>query len=194
MFYERNNAMIEEKLCSIDEWADLAENERCELIAGKVIYKDIEGYTAEHGEFQSNLCAVLGEYNKNNIPVRWWIVLPVSVAYGNRHGFIHDLCGWRRDRHASKPSGKYVMQSPDWVCEILSSNKSIDIVDKKWIMHKHRVEYYWMVHLEEKIIQVFKWSESGYTNISDAKKGDKKRLEPFDNIEIDSTFLFGDDE
>ena len=119
----------------------------------------------------------------------------MAVVYeGRPNGFIHDIAGWRRDRHAEKPKGRKVVLKPDWVCEILSGNSSNDTVTKKWVLHEHRVEYYWIVNLQDQIISVYEWAEKGYMCIADATKGELKKLKPFEEIELDVSFLFGDDE
>ncbi|MES2614453.1 MAG: Uma2 family endonuclease [Bdellovibrionota bacterium] len=186
------------KLLTIEDWISLPDSEKCELIEGDFVYKSMPSF--EHGQFQGNLRESLSKFNRkndggNNPPFTgWWFATEVAVAYeGRSNGFIHDIAGWRRDKHKEKPKGKKVIIKPDWVCEILSGNKSNDLITKKWVLHEHRVEYYWIVDLEEEIVQVFRWSEEGYTNISDAKKGEKKKLEPFEAIEMDIAFLFGYD-
>ena len=184
------------KLVTIEDWLNLSDDEKCELIEGDIVYKAMPSF--EHGQFQRRLGASITKFDRKgggDPPNGWWFASEVAVIYeGRPNGFIHDLAGWRRDRHEEKPKGRRVTIKPDWVCEILSGNKSNDIITKKWVLHEHRVEYYWIADLDQEIVQVFKWSENGYTNISDAKKGDKKRLEPFEAIEIDVSFLFGDDE
>ena len=184
------------KLVTIEDWLNLSDDEKCELIEGDIVYKAMPGF--EHGQFQRRLGASITKFDRKgggDPPNGWWFASEVSVIYeGRPNGFIHDLAGWRRDRHEEKPKGRRVTIKPDCVCEILSGNKSNDIITKKWVLHEHRVEYYWIADLDQEIVQVFKWSENGYTNISDAKKGDKKRLEPFEAIEIDVSFLFGYDE
>ena len=190
------SSAVVRKLVTVEDWLNIPSEERCELIEGEIVYKAMPSF--EHGEFQNRLGVALGSFLKNgggNPPTGWWFSSEVAVIYeGRPNGFVHDLAGWRRDKHKEKPKGKRVVIKPDWVCEILSGNKSNDIVTKKWVLHEHRVEYYWIVDLEEEIVSVFEWYEKGYTCIADAKKGDKKRLKPFESIEMDVAFLFGYDE
>lgn len=186
------------QLYTIDDWLSIPDNERCELIEGDIVYKALPSF--HHGEFQGNLREALSAFRKKNNnggnpPSGWWFSLEVAVVYeGRPNGFVHDIAGWRKDRHTEKPNGRKVTQTPDWVCEILSGNKTNDLVTKKWVLHEHKVEYYWIVDLEEEIISVLKWSDKGYTIVNDAKKDDIKRLEPFDAIELNLSFLFGHDE
>ena len=59
--------------------------------------------------------------------------------------FQPDVTGWRRDRVPEGSGGVPVMVRPDWVCEILSSNKRNDLVKKKRVYHRHQVPHYWIV-------------------------------------------------
>ncbi len=186
------------KLVTVEDWLNIPDDgdERCELIEGDLVYKTLPSY--EHGEFTSRLngdLSSLVKKSEGNPPTGWWFSNEVAVIYeGRPNGFIHDIAGWRRDRHKEKPKGRRVVVKPDWVCEILSGNRKNDTVTKKWVLHEHRVEYYWIVDLEEEIISIFEWYEKGYVCIADVKKGDKNRLKPFESIEIDVAFLLGHDE
>lgn len=186
------------KLLTVEDWLMLPDDERCELIEGDFVYKTMPSY--EHGDFQGRLSIALAPFLKGgsgggNPPFGWWFSTEVAVIYeGRPNGFIHDIAGWRRDRHSEKPKGKRLTMKPDWVCEILSGNKTNDLVTKKWVLHEHKVEYYWLVDLEDEIVSVLKWSEDGYINIADAKKDEKKRMPPFESMEMNFSFLFGNDE
>jgi Uma2 family endonuclease len=74
------------------------------------------------------------------------------------------------------------------VCEILSSNRSNDLVTKRLVLHEHRVPYYWIVDIKSGSISVMEWGISGYTIIADARAGERKILLPFD-MEIDVSVL-----
>lgn len=184
------------KIFSVEDWLNLPDEERCELIEGEIYYKAMPSF--EHGEIQSRLSVSLGSLLKKgggNPPSGWWFSTEVAVIYeGRPNAFIHDIAGWRRDRHEEKPKGRKVTIKPDWVCEILSGNRYNDKVTKRNVLHEKRVEYYWIVDLEDKLITVYEWSEKGYITIDDATIGEKKILQPFDSIELDISFLFGQDE
>lgn len=64
------------KIESVDDWMDLPDGERCELIEGEFVYRTMPSY--EHGEFQGRLRAELAKYdrkgggNGGEPPVGWW--------------------------------------------------------------------------------------------------------------------------
>jgi Uma2 family endonuclease len=166
------------KLATVEDLlARIATDERAELIEGEIVYK--ASPSSEHG-FSAVRIGQIGA--------------DIHVIYeGRANGFLHDLVGWRRDRHSEKPKGRRVTAKPDWVCEILSTNRSNDLVTKRLVLHEHRVEYFWLVDTDAQMVSVLKWSDKGYTIIADAAHGQKARLEPFADIEIDVSVLLGGD-
>ena len=185
------------KLSTVDDFLALPDDERAELIEGEIVRKSAP--SADHSFAQRNITVALDPFHrpggpKGPMPGGWWIGTEITVIYeGRPNGFNHDLAGWRRDRHSEKPKGKRVTVKPDWVCEILSGNRSNDLVTKRLVLHEHRVEYCWLVDIDAQMVSVLKWSEKGYTIIADAAHGQKTRLEPFADIEIDVSLLLGSD-
>lgn len=84
--------------------------------------------------------------------------------------------------------------SPDWTCEILSTNKRNDLVKKKRIYHAHHVDHYWIIDPVDETLLVYRWHEDGYVEVLAAERGDRVRAEPFDAIELRVGVLFGDDD
>jgi Uma2 family endonuclease len=176
------------KLLTLDEWLAVHEDseERAELINGEVSYKFAP--SVDHSNALMAMCTEFSGLQKRG-PGGWWIIPEVLVLYeGRANGFIHDIAGWRKENHPKKPRGKSVSARPDWVCEILSSNRSNDLVTKRWVLHEHRVPYYWIVDIKNGLISVMEWGINGYTIIADAKAGEKIILSPFD-VEMDISVL-----
>lgn len=184
------------KLRTLEEWLDLDDDLRAELIDGEMVRKAAP--SAEHSFCQQGISASLNSFIRRSGggPGGWWIGTEAAVVYpGRPNGFIHDLAGWRRDRHSDRPHGKRITAKPDWVCEILSGNRGNDLVTKKWVLHEHRVEYVWMMDLGNEILSVLKWAERGYLTIADHGPVQTcVRIEPFEAIELTPAALFGRDE
>ena len=81
---------------------------------------------------------------------------------------------------------------PEWVCEVLSTNRNKDLVDKRRVLHQHGVPHYWIVDLEEPLLTVLRHHSDGYLIVSTVAPGERARLEPFDAVELEVTRLFGD--
>ena len=86
------------------------------------------------------------------------------------------------------------MVRPDWVCEILSTNRRNDLVKKKRVYHRHAVPHCWIIDPAEETLSVCRWSPDGYVEILASERGERVRAEPFDAIELAVGIVFGDDE
>jgi Uma2 family endonuclease len=86
------------------------------------------------------------------------------------------------------------MVRPDWVCEILSSNKRNDLIKKKRVYHRHQVPHYWIIDPEQETLAVYRWAQDGYTEVLVGERGDVIRAEPFDAVPLAVGVVFGDDE
>jgi Uma2 family endonuclease len=186
------------KLPTAEDFWDTPDDCRAELIDGQIVYRVQP--SSEHSEFQTNLTASMWEIIRRGSgggsgQPGWWIRTEINVRYSERkHGFTHDIAGWRRDKHPEKPKGKWVDVAPDWVCEILSGNRLDDLVTKRWVLHSHEVAHYWVVDTDTKTISIHRWHAEGYLLVKDACLGEKLALEPFTGIEFDVSFLFGEQE
>ena len=62
-----------------------------------------------------------------------WFGTEVDIYFDEANTLRPDVAGWRRDRVPERPTGMPVRVRPDWVCEILSTNRANDLVRKKRI-------------------------------------------------------------
>jgi Uma2 family endonuclease len=105
-----------------------------------------------------------------------------------------DVAGWRRERLPVLPREVPVRVIPDWICEILSTNRADDLVAKMRLYHQSRVPHYWIVDPDAETLAVFRWHEDGYLHVLGAERAERVRAEPFDAIELAVGVLFGDDD
>jgi Uma2 family endonuclease len=119
----------------------------------------------------------------------------VHVQYFEDELFCHDLCGFRRDLHPEIPTAWPVVVRPDWVCELLSpTHEKRDRIDKWNVLFRAKVPHYWIVNPEERLLEVHRWTPSGYEFALKATSGDLVRAEPFDAVELRAAVLFGDED
>ena len=95
-------------------------------------------------------------------PGGWWFATEVDVYFDPGNTFRPDVAGWRRERCPEPPRGPPVMLRPDWVCEILSTNRRNALVKKKRTHHRHQVPHYWIVDPAEETLSVYRWAPEGY--------------------------------
>jgi Uma2 family endonuclease len=176
--------------------ADLAELERCEVIAG--VIEEKASPTFEHGDAQGVLVGVLNSSFRGRggggRPGGWWIATEVEIELETHEVYLPDIVGWRRDRVPDRPFGRPVRIRPDWVCEILSpSTAERDQGTKHRAFHRCGVPHYWIVDPEHETLTVHRWHQDGYLVVLAAGKRESIRAEPFDAIELRVGLLFGDD-
>ena len=166
-----------------------------ELVDGDLVQKGAP--TGEHGNAQGGLVGSLrGPYHRrpsDRWPGGWWILVEVEVQLDERNVLRPDVVGWRRERVPECPKGTPVAIRPDWVCEILSTRRSNDLIRKKRIYHRHAVPHYWIVDPEEESLSVNRYSPDGYIEVLTALRGERVRAEPFAAIELAVGVLFGDE-
>jgi Uma2 family endonuclease len=168
---------------------------RHELIEGAIEEKGAA--TGEHGAAQRKLSAHVDPYDQRpggRRPGGWWIATEVDVYFDPANTFRPDVVGWRRDRVPERPRGSPITARPDWVCEILSTNKRNDLIKKKRVYHRHQVPHYWIIDPELETLVVYRWMAEGYIEIVNAERGEVVHAEPFDATPLQVGVLFGDDE
>jgi Uma2 family endonuclease len=104
------------------------------------------------------------------------------------------VVGWRRERVPERPRGVPVAARPDWICEVLSTNRRNDTVKKKRVYHRHEVPHYWLVDSIEETLTVYRWGPDGYVEVLVAERGEQEHPEPFAAVPLHVGALFGDDD
>ncbi|MBI2391157.1 MAG: Uma2 family endonuclease [Deltaproteobacteria bacterium] len=184
------------KRSTLDDLFAIPEGQRRhELIDGEVVEKGAA--SAEHGGAQRRLSAYVDPFERRpggRAPGGWWFVTEVEVSFDDRNAFRPDVTGWRRDRMPERPRGSPIELRPDWVCEILSTNRRNDLVRKKRAYHRHGVPHSWIVDPAEESLTVYRWANEGYLEVLVAERGERVRAEPFEAIPLSVGVLFGDEE
>ncbi len=87
-----------------------------------------------------------------------------------------------------------VHECPDWVCEVLSTNRQNDLIKKKRALHRNQVGHYWIVDPVDETLTVYRWHPAGYIEVLIADRSQRVRAEPFGSVELFVGMLFGDDD
>jgi Uma2 family endonuclease len=176
---------------ALDGYGD---DEHVELIDGEIVRETMTSF--EHGDAQLSTGAEVRFYFRGDGPPGgeggWWIVTEVDVVYAETQCFRHDVVGWRKTRVPSRPVGKRVSVRPDWVCEVLSTNRNKDLVDKRRVLHAHAVPHYWVLDPDAPLLTVLRHHPEGYLIAATVAPGERARLEPFEAVEFEVSRLFGD--
>lgn len=171
------------------------EHRRHEIIDGDLVEK--EAASGRHGGAQVRLSRHLGPFDRRpggRWPGGWWFATEVEILLEDAQVFRPDVAGWRRERLAALPADVPISVVPDWVCEILSTNKRNDLIKKKRAYHHHRVAHDWLIDPVEETLSVQRWHPDGYIEVLVADRDARVRAEPFDAIDLRVGVLFGDDD
>jgi Uma2 family endonuclease len=183
-------------LATLEDLLAIPEDKRRhELIEGTIFEKGAA--TGEHGQAQFRLSASLAPFSRRpggRWPGGWWFGTEVDVYFDPANTFRPDVAGWRRDRVPEAPRGMPVTVRPDWICEILSTNRTNDLIKKKRVYHRFGVPHYWIIDPAEETLLVSRWTPDGYLEILAAERSERVRAEPFDAISLQVGIFFGDDE
>lgn len=184
-------------LATLEDLLAIPEEERRhELIEGTILPTK-EAASAEHGGTQWALSAWLGPYGRRpggRQPGGWWFVTEVEIYFDAKNTFKPDVAGWRRERVPERPSGTPIRMRPDWVCEILSTNRRHDTIRKKRVYHRHGVSHYWIIDPIERLLEIFRWAPEGYLGVQTGEFSETVHAEPFEAIPLVVSALFGEDE
>jgi Uma2 family endonuclease len=185
------------KPATVDDLLAIPEAERRhEIIDGQLVEKGAA--SGEHGGAQADLVTALntrfGRRPGGRWPGGWWFATEVEILFRRDQVFRPDIVGWRRERVPERPSGVPVSILPDWICEILSTNRRNDLIKKKRVYHEHKVPHYWILDPGEETLSVQRYGPDGYIEVLAAQRGERVRAEPFQAVELDVGVFFGDEE
>jgi Uma2 family endonuclease len=171
-------------------------DEQVELIDGEIVRRPMARF--EHGLAQSALSEEVRLLRRRSGPGGWWIVTEVSVLYSEHQCPTHDLAAWRKEHIAGRPSGVMTIR-PDWVCEILSpGHEKKDLFHHFMLLQRAEVPWYWVLSPEDNTLIAYGLDEGSYRVIKsfecyEADHCSKVRIPPFEELEIDLAYIFGDE-
>jgi Uma2 family endonuclease len=185
------------KLATLADLLALSEDElkRYELIEGAITERGAG--SGAHGAVQAKTVEAVSPFHRRpggRWPGGWWFGIEVDLYFDEQNTLKPDVSGWRRDRVPERPREMPVMIRPDWVCEILSTNKRNDLIKKKRVYHRHGVPHYWIIDPVEESLTVLRWTPDGYVEILVAERGEEVRAEPFEAMALKAGVLFGDED
>lgn len=125
-------------------------------------------------------------------PGGWLILIEPELHFGDEI-LVPDLVGWRRERLSVVPDEPYITVVPDWVCEVLSkSTEKMDRAEKMPLFASLGIGHAWLIHPRRRTLEAYRLVEGRWTLLAVHKDDDRKRIEPFDAIELDLSMLWAD--
>jgi Uma2 family endonuclease len=185
---------LEAKKLSTLEDMMRSEDDHVELINGDVIRRPMA--RSEHALIQSGISDEVLLLKRKRGQGGWWIMTEISVAYDQHQCPTHDLAGWRKERIPARPTG-IMREIPDWVCEITSpGHERKDLFHNFMLLQRSNVSYYWVISPEDKTLIAYRLVDENYhvtfsVECRETKDFQKVRIPPFEEIEVDLGYVFG---
>lgn len=180
---------------SLNDWKNMPNDQKTDLINGRVYFQAAP--KKEHSTIQGQLRGIIHPlqakmgadgYEQN----KWHFATEVGVIYG-QNALTHDIAGWKTKRLRQLNNEPYFDLTPDWVCEITSTNWRMDTITKRDILQLNKVPYYWIIGPADKTLTILCLNENNhYVTYCDIQKKDTitMPLLPFENLEIDLSMIF----
>jgi Uma2 family endonuclease len=169
----------------------LPEDVKAEIIDGAIVTSPAA--LPRHGRAQGALGRFVGgpfDYDEHG-PGGWWILLEADVQLGPHDVARPDLCGYRRERLRNPGNVRPLTVVPDWICEVLSpSTAQHDRVTKAELYARSGVAYYWLVDLEERVLEAFRLVNGQWLRVGAHSDEHTARIEPFELVELPVGRLF----
>lgn len=170
----------------------LPEGERAEILDGELVAEPAP--LPEHSRAQGALRHFIGgpfdDDDGHGGPGGWWILIEVDVRLGD-DVVRPDLCGWHRTKLPSPWKQRPIEVVPDWICEVVSpSNAARDRLVKRRIYAAQGVGHFWLVDPRERILEAARLQQPHWLEVGTYGDGDKARIEPFGELELDVGRLF----
>ena len=118
-------------------------------------------------------------------PGGWWIVDEPELHFGEDI-LVPDLAGWRRERMPVYPDAPFVTLAPDWVCEVLSADRTrrLDRTRKMPVYAREGVAWRWIADPFAETLEVFRLRDGAWVLASSHVGSDDVRAQPFDAVPL----------
>jgi len=122
-----------------------------------------------------------------------WIILDEPELHFGEDVLVPDLAGWRRERMPRPPRTAAFTLAPDWLCEVSSpSTAALDRGAKLPVYAREGVRHVWLLDPEARTLEVLQLAGSRYTLLVTHTGLARVRAEPFEAIELELAFLWGE--
>ena len=139
-----------------------------QLIDGEII--EMTSPTPAHQRLCKKIAALLDQYLSEN-PIGEVFIAPLDIYLGEHETYQPDVFFISKERQ-SIIGAKRIEGAPDLVIEVLSESTAYyDLKKKKSVYEKSGVSEYWVVDAEEKNIEIFVNSASGFTRVTQLEAG-----------------------
>ena len=110
----------------------------------------------------------------------WWIFHEPELRLGEEI-VVPALVGWRHERMPEPPGTAYFTLAPDWVCEMLSSERhGLDLQSKRPLYASEGVRHLWLVDVDDRTLQALELCGDDWVPIARVKDEEAVSIAPFE--------------
>ena len=192
MGVEEQGEGMEKKPATYADLEALPEHLVGELIAGELYASGHPAvpYTVAVSRLGGELS---GRFDRGHGGPGGWLILNKPELHFGEDALVPDVVGWRRERMPRPPRTAAFTLAPDWVCEVLSpSTAALDRGVKLPVYAREGVRHVWFVDPEARTLEVLRLEGARYTLLVTHTGMARVRAEPFEAIELDLAFLWGE--
>ena len=142
----------------------------------------------KHQQISFNLTLLIGKYleNKN---IGKLFTAPFDIVLSEKNVFAPDLV-YVTSENNHIITEKNISGTPDWIIEIISDNRTNDLVVKKEIYEKFGVKEYWIIDPVEEMVLKYVLENQQYQLDGKYNKSDKIINSEILNIDISIELIF----
>lgn len=182
------------KLATYADLEALPTNMVGELIAGELYASP--RLAAPHAVAASRLGGeLIGPFDRGRGGPGGWILLYEPELHLGEDVLVPDFCGWRRERMPKPPRTAAFTLAPDWLCEVLSpSMRALERAVKLPVYAREGVRHVWLIDPEARTLEVLRLEGERYTLLVTHSGPVHVRAEPFEALELELSFLWGEEQ
>ncbi|WP_338269676.1 Uma2 family endonuclease [Corallococcus caeni] len=120
----------------------------------------------------------------------WLIVRKAEVGLGGDI-LVPDLLGWRRERAPRISEPDPIIPTPDWVGEVLTpETELLDRELKLPLYERAGIPHVWFIERESRLLELFLLKAGRYERRAISLDAEPVRIEPFEALTLDCSYLW----
>ncbi len=124
-------------------------------------------------------------------PGGWLLLFAPELHLSTGEVLVPELAGWRRERLPKLPDVTVMTLTPDWVCEVLSSETVALDRGSKMLAYAHAgVKHVWLVDPDLRTLEIYRYEDEGWSLLGVHEESQQVHAEPFEALGLELSALW----
>ena len=124
-------------------------------------------------------------------PGGWLLLFAPELHLQGGEVLVPELAGWRRERLPKLPDVTVMTLTPDWVCEVLSSETlALDRGIKMLAYAQAGVKHVWLVDPDLRTLEVYRYEDEAWSLLGVYEESQQVYAEPFEALGLELSALW----